>query len=129
MTQVELVIEQGATFRRTFTWLTGTPSAPVNLTGYSARMQIRKTTASSTAYATLTSANGGIVLGGAARLPVVAVRDAAVAELARIVPLLTEANAAIAVALDARDAATADRTAASAAVITLRVARDALLPG
>ena len=66
MTQVELVIEQGATFRRTFTWLTGTPSAPVNLTGYSARMQIRKTTASSAVYATLTSANGGIVLGGAA---------------------------------------------------------------
>ena len=66
-------------------------------------------------------------LTGAARLPVVAVRDAAVAELARIVPLLVEANAAIAPAVAARDAATAALTAANAQVVALRAARDALL--
>jgi hypothetical protein len=66
-------------------------------------------------------------LTGAARLPVVAVRDAAVAELARIVPLLVEANAAIAPAVAARDAATAALVAANDSVITLRAARDALL--
>jgi hypothetical protein len=66
-------------------------------------------------------------LTGAARLPVVAVRDAAVAELARIVPLLVEANAAIAPAVAARDAATAALVAANAQVVSLRAARDALL--
>lgn len=66
-------------------------------------------------------------LTGAARLPVVAVRDAAVAELARIVPLLVEANAAITVAVAARDAATAALVAANAQVVALRAARDALL--
>jgi hypothetical protein len=66
-------------------------------------------------------------LTGAARLPVVAVRDAAVAELARIVPLLTEANAAIAVTRDARDAAVTALVAEKAQVVSLRAARDALL--
>ena len=39
-----LDIEQGATFVLSFVWYTGTitvPGAPVNLTGYTARMQIR----------------------------------------------------------------------------------------
>lgn len=46
--------------------MTGSPSAPVSLVGYAARMQIRQSTASPTPYATLTDANGGITLGGAA---------------------------------------------------------------
>jgi hypothetical protein len=68
-------------------------------------------------------------LTGAARLPVVAVRNAAVDELTRIVPLLVEANAALAVARGARDAAVAALVAANAEIVSLRAARDALLPG
>ena len=61
-----------------------------------------------------------------ARLPVVAVQDAATAELERIVPLLVDANAAIAPAVAARDAATAALVAANAQIVSLRAARDAL---
>ena len=39
---------------------------PVNLTGYTARMQIRETIESTTTLHTLTTENGGITLGGAA---------------------------------------------------------------
>lgn len=44
---VPLVIEQGATFQKSFTWCfpgvdEETPGAPHNLTGYVGRMQIRK---------------------------------------------------------------------------------------
>jgi hypothetical protein len=66
-------------------------------------------------------------LTGAARLPVVAVRDAATAEVARLAPLLTEANAVVVTAMTARDAATDALTAVNAQVVTLRAARDALL--
>jgi hypothetical protein len=63
----DLTIYQGATFDLTMTWRQGTPLAPVNLTGYTARMQLRETTGSPTTVLSLTSANGGgITLGGAA---------------------------------------------------------------
>ena len=39
---------------------------PVNLTGFTARMQIRETVESTTTIASLTTENGGITLGGAA---------------------------------------------------------------
>lgn len=39
--KLKLVIEQGATFRKTLTWKAGTPSVPVDLTGCTARMHIR----------------------------------------------------------------------------------------
>ena len=71
-----LTIEQGATFIRVFLWQAGgtgdcscppsTTSTPVNLTGYSAVMQIRQTPQSTTAYYTGSTANGNIVLGGTA---------------------------------------------------------------
>jgi len=66
-------------------------------------------------------------LTGAARLPVVAVRDAATAEVARLAPLLTDANAVVVTAMTARDAATDALTAVNVQVVALRVARDALL--
>ena len=59
-----LNIEQGATFTRTITWKDST-GAPVNLTGYTARMQIRERVESSTALVSLTSSSG-ITLGGVA---------------------------------------------------------------
>ncbi len=59
-----LVIEQGATFTATVTWRDAA-NALVNLTGYTARMQIRATVAAGTFAIELTNANGRIVLGGA----------------------------------------------------------------
>lgn len=64
--KAKLSIDQGATFRKQFIWKTGTPATPVNLTGYTARMQIRPAVESATVLATLTTENGGIALGGAA---------------------------------------------------------------
>jgi hypothetical protein len=60
---VNFVCPQGSTFRRTLTWKTGV--TPINLTGYSARMQVRETHDSSTVVASITSGNG-ITLGGSA---------------------------------------------------------------
>jgi hypothetical protein len=78
-----LAIEQGSTFIRVFVWNTGgcgcdcgcsTESAcscsglssatPVNLTGYSADMQIRQTISSPTILYEASTAGGEIVLGG-----------------------------------------------------------------
>lgn len=58
---------QGATFEYTFTWETtsGTVTTPVNLTGYSARMQVRRTYESTAVALGLTSGTG-ITLGGTA---------------------------------------------------------------
>lgn len=64
--KLKLVIEQGATFRKLLTWKAGTPLAPVDLTGCTARMQIRSTLPSPTVLHELTTENGGITLGGAA---------------------------------------------------------------
>ncbi len=64
--KIKLLIKQGATFRKRLTWKTGSPAAAVNLTGYTARMQIRKDIADALPVAELTTENGGITLGGAA---------------------------------------------------------------
>lgn len=65
-TKLKLTVKQGATFRRGLTWKTGVPPAPVDLTGYTARMQIREEVTSTDVLATLTTENNGITLGGAA---------------------------------------------------------------
>ena len=57
--------EQGATFSRVITYQ-GSEGAPVNLTGYTARMQVRATTEDAAVLLSLTTENGGIALGGAA---------------------------------------------------------------
>lgn len=64
--KLKLAIEQGATFRKVLTWKAGTPAVPVDLTGCTARMQIRAEITAATPYVTLTTENGGIALGGVA---------------------------------------------------------------
>lgn len=64
----KITCEQGATFRRNFTIyqpsLPGASALPVNLTGYSARMQVRPEVESDTVLVELTTENGRITLGG-----------------------------------------------------------------
>lgn len=60
----DLPIEQGATLRHTFQ-LNDQNGALVDLTGYTAQMQIRQTVQSQVPLTTLTTENGGIVMGGA----------------------------------------------------------------
>lgn len=57
-------IEQGTDYDKPLIWKDGTGS-PVNLTGYSARMQLRPSVSSATVLLELTTKNGGITLGGA----------------------------------------------------------------
>lgn len=59
---IDLTIYQGSTFSQAFQWKTGNPPTPVNLTGYTARMQIREKLTSPTPIITLTTENGGIVI-------------------------------------------------------------------
>ena len=60
------IIEQGATFGQVLT-LTDSSSTVVNLGGYgSAEMDLRNNPESSSPVLTLTTANGGIALGGSA---------------------------------------------------------------
>jgi hypothetical protein len=58
---LDITIYQGSTFSQPFQWKSGDPSAPVNLTGYKARMQIREKISSPTYIINLTTENGGIV--------------------------------------------------------------------
>lgn len=57
-----IVAYQGASFDQQFAWKID--DTPVNLTGYTARMQTRRDHTSETATLTLTTENGGITLGG-----------------------------------------------------------------
>lgn len=59
---VNLVINQGATYSKRVVWKAGSPAIPVNLSGFSAAMQIRRSLSSSTPVLTLTSAGGDIAL-------------------------------------------------------------------
>lgn len=59
------VIEQGVDSSRQFTWK-NSAGTPVDLTGYSARMQLRKSKADKTVLLELSTANSKIVLGGTA---------------------------------------------------------------
>jgi hypothetical protein len=58
--------EQGATFRRRFQYVSVTDGVetPIDLTGYTARMQVRSNIDSAGTILSLTTENGGIVLGG-----------------------------------------------------------------
>ena len=64
--KLKLTIYQGATFRKRLTWSAGTPAVPVDLTGCTARMQVRPEVESPTVLLELTTASGGIALGGVA---------------------------------------------------------------
>ena len=60
----DFTIYQGATFSRVLTWKDAS-NALVNITGYTARLQIRTSPDAPTPFITLTTENGGITLGGA----------------------------------------------------------------
>jgi len=77
----DMTIYQGASFDTTLTWKVGDPATPVNLTGYTARLQVRSSTDAATTALELTTANGGIVLGGAAGTIALAVSATATAAL------------------------------------------------
>lgn len=78
--EYDLVIEQGATFSQRITYKVPA-GTPVDLTGYTARLQLRKTP-SSPITLSLTTENGGITLGGAAGTIDLAVTATASAALA-----------------------------------------------
>lgn len=75
-----ITIEQGATFVLPITWKDGNDT-PVNLTGYTARMQVRQFKDSPTALVNLTTENAGIVLGGALGTVTVTITATATAAL------------------------------------------------
>lgn len=58
-----ITIEQGANYMLDFL-LTNSLGAPINLTGRTARMQVRETLTSKTPLLNLTTENSGITLGG-----------------------------------------------------------------
>ena len=61
-----IIADQGATFTRQLTW-NDSAGSPVNLTGYTARMDVRSSIdAAGAAALSLTTENGRIVLGGSA---------------------------------------------------------------
>lgn len=57
--KIPLKIDQGATFKKVVTWKAGTPATPVDLTGCTARAQIRATVTSPDVLHEMTSAPGG----------------------------------------------------------------------
>lgn len=60
-----ILADQGATLRRVITWKS--PSlVPINLTGWTARMQVRTAVDATDVVLELTTENGRIVLGGVA---------------------------------------------------------------
>jgi hypothetical protein len=63
--EYDLTVLQGATFQLRVIWKDSTGAA-INLSGYTARMQMRERLTSTTTLADMTTENGGISLGGAA---------------------------------------------------------------
>ena len=61
----DITINQGATFELTITWKDSAGTA-INLTGYSARMQVRQKITDTAKLLDLSTGNGAITLGGAA---------------------------------------------------------------
>jgi len=59
--QYDILCEQGATFRRELVWQDENES-PIDLTGYSARMQVRPSVKSTDVIVELTTANNRITL-------------------------------------------------------------------
>lgn len=62
--KLKFTIYQGATFRKRLTW-TAPSGTPIDLTGCTARMQVREEVESTTVLLSLTTENDGIALGGA----------------------------------------------------------------
>lgn len=64
--KTKLTIYQGATFRKRFTWYSPGGTQPIDLTGCTARMQVRLEIDDPAVLLDLTTENGGITLGGVA---------------------------------------------------------------
>lgn len=62
----DITVFQGATWDLSLSWTVDDPPGPVDLTGWSAAMQIRPTAGSDDVVVELTTGNGRIVLGGEA---------------------------------------------------------------
>lgn len=58
----ELIIDQYATFLTSFTWQTKSTGLPVNLTGYTAALQIRHTAKDVASVISLSSPTSGLVI-------------------------------------------------------------------
>lgn len=71
----DFAIDQGADLSKVFTW-NDTDGDPIDLTDWTARMQIRRSFGSTTALLELTTENGGIALGGSAGTITVVITDA-----------------------------------------------------
>ncbi len=59
---IDLDIYKGSTFVKTIQWKTGTPPVAVNLTGCTARMQIRKAVNDTAVLDTLTTENAKLII-------------------------------------------------------------------
>lgn len=59
--KVDLVIEKGATYKKTF-YYKDKNKVPIDLTGYTARTQIRSSSVSATVIIELTTENNGIII-------------------------------------------------------------------
>lgn len=70
----DIIIEQGATFRRVITWKDSAGN-PINLSGYSAKMQVRERLRDSDVVLECSTANGRITLGGSAGTITVVAQD------------------------------------------------------
>lgn len=57
----KLNIDQGATLRKSFTW--NANGTPVDLTGFTGRMQIRQSIDDADPIIDMTTANGGVIIG------------------------------------------------------------------
>ena len=76
----DITIEKGSTFTLSLTWQDSNGD-PIDITGYSARMQVRQSVSDDTALLDLTSGGGDIVLGDAAGTIIVTVSDTDTAAL------------------------------------------------
>lgn len=76
---LNLTCPAGATFSRTLTYKIN--GSAVNLSGYSARLQVRQKHTSTTKLLDLTTANSGIALGGAAGTITITATDTQTAAL------------------------------------------------
>jgi hypothetical protein len=79
----DIIIEQGATFRRVITWKTSA-GVPVNLTGYSAKMQVRERVRDTDVVLECSTANGRITLGGSAGTITIVAQDEVTALLSEM---------------------------------------------
>lgn len=61
----DIVADQGSTFSRRITWK-NSAGTPIDLTGYTAKMQVRETVDSATVLLELSTTNSRITLGGVA---------------------------------------------------------------